>query len=260
MTDLFIEEATILRRLLGLTLAAPAPDIKERVKQVVGLPEAYFLLAMDHTGGVERFVTYHLGRIVQQLSRYTEQKQVVYTGQVRGRVLWSATYKARTTGDVNPHRFICREVERRYDTPENQLVKYVIEKLAEMLYAIPDLVRRGACYFPADGLVIPALTATRLRRMETALNQLRFHVRLREIPLPHEIDTVHLTAAANHRMEEYAELKRVYELYRNLCLQPDWNTFVQVGQQSLPLPGTLQGDGEKWVRVAAALLQARSSP
>ncbi len=257
MTDLFTEEATILRRLLGLTLATPASDIREQVAQVAGLPETYFLLGMDRAGGVERFVTYHLGRIVQQLSRYTEQKQVAYSGQVRGRVLWSATYKARTTGDVNPHRFICREVERRYDTPENQLVKYVIEKLAEMLYTIPEIVRSGACYFPDGGLVAPTVTATRLRRMETALNQLRYHVRLREIPLPHEIDAVHLTAAANHRMEEYAELKRVYELYRDLCLQPKWKIFVQVGQQSLPLPGTLQGEGEKWVGIAAAILQER---
>ena len=110
-----------------------------------------------------------------------------------------------------------------------------------MLYTIPEIVRSGACYFPDGGLVAPTVTATRLRRMETALNQLRYHVRLREIPLPHEIDAVHLTAAANHRMEEYAELKRVYELYRDLCLQPKWSVFVQVGQQSLPLPVTLQG-------------------
>lgn len=254
---LYTEEATILRRLLGLTLAAPAPDIQEQVTRVAGLPEAYFLLAMDRAGGVERFVTYHLGRIVQQLSRYTEQKQVAYTGQVRGRVLWSATYKARTTGDINPHRFICREVERRYDTPENQLVKYLIEKIAVILHNIPNLVRSGACYFPADGLVAPVLTATRLRRMETALNQLRFHVRLREIPLPHEIGVVHLTAAANHRMEEYAELVAVYRLYRSLCLEFDWGAFVSVGQHSLLLPGTLQGEGEHWVAIAAALLQAR---
>jgi hypothetical protein len=255
-TDLFSGEAAVLRQLLRLTLAPPSPQLRNEVERgaINGLASAYFLLAMDRTGGVERFVTYHLGRIVQQLSRYTEQKEVAYSGQVRGRVLWSSTFKTRTTGDVNPYRFICREVERRYDTLENQLVKYVIEALAKTLHDIPEIVRRGACYFPAGGLVAPTLTATRLRRMETALNHLRYHVRLREIPLPTKISSEHLTAAANNRMEEYSELVHVYQQYHALCLQPQWDSFVQVGRASLPLPGTGDGEGEKWVQVAAAIL------
>ncbi len=258
--DLFSGEASVLRQLLRLTLAPPSPQLQKDMEKEVaqgalsGLSPAYFLLAMDRTGGVERFVTYHLGRIVQQLSRYTEQKEVAYSGQVRGRVLWSSTLKARTSGDINPYRFVCREVLRRYDTPENQLVKYTIEAIYQTLHAIPEIVRTGACYFPAGDLLLPTLTATRLRRMETTMNSLRYHVRLRDITLPPRIEAEHLHAAANNRMEEYNELVRVYKLYHTLCLQPQWASFVQVGRASLPLPGAGDGEGEKWVQVAAAIL------
>ncbi len=259
-TELFAHEAVILRHLVSLLLVQPLPEVYRQVEQdlIPGLSPAYFLLAMDRSGGVERFVTYHLGRIVQQFNRYTEQKQVIYAGQARGRVLWSPTFKTRYTEAGNPYLFVCQETKRRYDTPENQLVKYVMDALLKALQAVPELVRSGACYFPAGGIMAPVLTATRLHRMETALNQLRYHVRLREVTLPTEITTEHLTAAANARMEEYAEVIRVYRLYYTLCEQPQWGAFLRVGHESLPLPGTIAGEGEKWLQVAAAILQTKN--
>ena len=257
-SDLLPGEVVLLRQLVRLTLLPPSPQISQDVLQgkIAGLSAAYFLLAMDQQGGMEQFVTYQLGRIVQQLSRTTEQKRVEYAGQVRGRILWSETIKARAGGDFNPQRFVCRELLRRYDTPENQLVKYMIERIYEALHAVPLLVRSGICYFPAGGVSLPTLTASRLRRMETAVNNLRYHVRVREIPLPTKIEAEHLDAAANTRMEEYNEVVRAYHQYRALLLQPEWSAFVRVGKTALLLPGTAADEGEPWIRVAAAILQS----
>ncbi|MCL4868092.1 MAG: hypothetical protein KJ063_03910 [Anaerolineae bacterium] len=256
--SLFAEEAAVLRQLLRLTLSADHVAVRQQVEQrkISGLSPAYFLLAMDKYGGTEHFVTYQLGRIVQQLSRYTEQREVEYSGQVRGRILWSATLKARHSGQPGPHRFICRQVNRRYDTLENQLVKYIIEAIYQALHTIPPIIREGVSYFPADGYLAPTYTALRLRRMETAINSLRYHVRLREITLPTAISGEHWHAAANARLEEYGEVVQVYQLYHSLCLQPQWEQFVQIGQRGLPLPGSLLGEGESWVQVAAAILHS----
>lgn len=256
-SDLLPGEVVLLRQLVRLTLVPPSPHITQDVLQgkIAGLSAAYFLLAMDQQGGMEQFVTYQLGRIVQQLSRTTEQKRVEYVGQVRGRILWPDTLKARAGGDFNPQRFVCRELLRRYDTPENQLVKYMIERIYEALHAVPLWVRSGICYFPAGGVGVPTLTAPRLRRMETALNHLRYHVRLREIPIPAKIGAEHLSAAANTRMEEYNEVIKAYRHYRDLLLQPEWSAFVRVGKSALLLPGTPVDEGERWMQVAAAILQ-----
>lgn len=255
--DLFPGEVVLLRQLVRLTLIPQLPQIEDDVQQgrIAGLSAAYFLLALDQQGGIEQFVTYQLGRIVQQLSRTTEQKRVEYTGQVRGRILWSETVKARTSGDFNAQRYVCREVLRRYDTPENQLVKFMIERIYEALHAVPALIRSGVCYFPAGGMVAPTLAAPRLRRMETALNSLRYHVRLREIPDPAKIDLEHLHAAANTRLEEYNEVVKAYRQYQALMLQPTWSALVGVGKTALLLPGTLTGESERWMEVAAAILQ-----
>lgn len=45
----------------------------------------------DHTG----HITQLLERLLYQLDHVTERRRVEYQGQVRGRVVWPATYKAR---------------------------------------------------------------------------------------------------------------------------------------------------------------------
>lgn len=121
-----------MRRFVGL-LMSPAPP--EPFKEV--LPSAmhkaaratYFLLDTSEQYDAETFITYTLGRLMRQLNHNTRQQPVVYQGRVRGRIMWPATFKAHYGQDYDPSRYVCREVRKQYDTPENQLLKYLIEQL-----------------------------------------------------------------------------------------------------------------------------------
>jgi hypothetical protein len=203
-------------------------------------------------------VSVTLRRLLQQLVRRTEQQPVTYHGQVRGRVNWSATMKERHTKGYDPSCYVCREVWRQYDTPENQLIKYLVVQIGECLKRVPATLRNGWCYYPAqaDLPTVRGPTALRLRDLEDALKTLRAPLSLRDVSLPPAIEESHLLRAETCRTEEYADAARLYRHYRDLVLLLSWERMVTVGRQVLPLPQRVGVDEEPWIRLGAAILHA----
>jgi len=248
---------SLIRRALDPWLVTPAPQEISGPEADFATVAAYFLLDLGPDGGVELFIRRTLVRLVQQLSHSTEQLEVQYRGQVRGRVLWPATYKARYGEDYDPTRFVCREVHHRYDTLENQLLKYVMDQIGECLKAVPEVIRQGTCYLPATERRLSLSTAVRLGQMESVLNNLWRHVRLQEVTLPQRITEAHLLRAETSRTEEYALVAQVYRRYREVVLFPSWGSLVEIGQRVLPLPVRPGGAGEPWIELGATVLRAR---
>ncbi len=249
-------ELEVHRRLLALAVEVPMPwETVVRLDLRFAARAAYFLLGV---GGpdVETFLTQTLERLLRQLTRVTEQQQVEYRGRVRGRILWSATFKARYLQDYAPSLYVCREVQREYDTPENQLLKYLVEGLGHCLEAVPATLRTGFSYFPAQQGAPPRSIGERLSRMETAFNSLRHNARLREVTLPNRIEESHLLRAETSRTEEYGEVVRLYRRYRAIVESPRWEGFAQAGRHLLLLPAQADPAGEPWLRIGAALLRA----
>ena len=210
-----------------------------------------------HLVSVDQFVNRNLRRILGQLSRRTELRQVQYRGQVRGRVLWPATYKARYSEEFDPTRFVCQEVQREYDTPENQLLKYVVTQIDACLKVVPEAIRSGQCYYVAtEG---SQATAPLLARTESALAILRRNVYLREISLPRRITGEHLRKARSARLEEYAGVADFYCRYRDTVLsharEPElaWEQLRVAGRHVMPLPNKDEA-GAFWYDLGAAIL------
>lgn len=217
-------------------------------------PLVYFLLDCSPADCVEDFTSITLGRLVQQLSRSTEQRQVEFHAQVRGRILWPATLKARVSGGVDPTRYVCSEVHHRYDTPENQLLKWLLLRLSEGLRSVPPVIRQGLCLLPDREAVS---TASRLGKMEVALVNARRSLRLNEVSLPLDITETHLRRAESAAFIDYAQVARLYRKYRAVVLNPDWQAIRAAGRRSLPLPAYLGPEGEPWMQLAASVLYAR---
>lgn len=248
----YAAEPDVLRRLLGLTLAhASGPET---------LPEsallAYHLLAVEERGAVEPFLVRSLGRLLRNLDHDTQQKPVACRSRLRGRISWPATYQARYGQDFDPGRFVCREVRRQYDTPENQLVKFLVERLAALLEAFPEPLRTGAGYLPDSGGTRPEALATahRLSRMEAAVALLRRSIYFREVSEPREITLLHLTRAESSRIAEYVEAARVYRRHRVVLSAPPWEEVTRASRRILLLPGRADAAGEPWLQLASTLL------
>ncbi len=261
MSDIatFPSEGVVLRRVLELMMTPPLVAERERLFTSAMRAEAtmaYFLLDTRPRNNVETFITYTLGRLLRQLNRYTEQHQVEYQGQVRGRIVWTATFKSRYTQSNDPTRYVCREVRHQYDTPQNQLLKYMVERLDNCLKTIPKALRMGGCYSPGSGGRGTSNSAIRLERMEVALNNFQRHARLREVTLPLYIEELHLARTETARTEEYAELARIYRRYQEFIESPTWEQLMTVGKRVLLLPGNPEADGERWIQLAVNILRS----
>jgi hypothetical protein len=243
-------EAACTGYILELVAPLPTPSTPLAPPPLAGA-ENQHILELSRLQGVDPFIHHSLGRLLLQLSHSTVQKQETLHGQVRGRIQWNATYKARYSQEYNPTLYVCAQVQHLYDTPENQLVKYLLEHSEQAIKAIPDALRAGMCYLPAKGLAVYEDIAKRLEMLETALHRLKRSARLRGISAPLEISERHLLRAETSRVEEYAVAAELYRRYRSLVLQASWESLAKVARHALPLPGVLTPATRPWVHLAA---------
>ena len=257
------DEPAVLRRLLQVLMSPPpATPAWERLAPSArfGLRASYFLLDVDAGGDAETFLTYLLDRLLRRLDRRTEDRAVEARDRLRGPIVWPATLAARSCRDYDPTRFICRERRNEFDTPENQLLKFVLERVAECAQAVPAALRWGVCYVPTRGGAGPLPTAERLRRMEAALAGLRHHARLAAVTLPPRLDEVHLLRAETSRTEEYGAVAHVYRRYRAVVEATSWAAgVVASGKRVLPLPGQVTPDSDVWIEIGVAVLRAQGA-
>jgi hypothetical protein len=256
-TALFDQEAEILRYVLRLALGRQEGSAWYDLEGTGALFVAsatFFLLDVHSEWDVERFSVHTLRGLLQGLSRRTEQLQVEYQGRVRGRIAWPATYKARYGQDFDPSRYVCREVRHQYDTPENQLLKYLAERIDGCLKAVPAVLRSGVCYFSLSEVDRPRMTAVRLGDIEAAISQFRRNVYMREVTLPQEITDIHLVRARTAKMDEYRTVAEFYDRYQKVVATPSYKRITEIGKRMIPLPSRTGIDADRWLKLGADIL------
>lgn len=243
---------------MGLLVATPPAGPWESffpADEHLGARAAYFLLHRDQEqeNDAETFVTHTLERILQQLAIRSDRELIEYQGRVRGQIVWPATLKSRYTGDYDPTRYVCREVRRRFDTPENQLLRYTVESIWRALERVPYHLRSGRCYHSAQRRFEPATIGEQLKAMELVLPRLRKHAKLRGVTLVEAITPEHLLRAQCSKLEEYGLVADLYERLYETTISSSWEGVAKLGRQSLPMPDRLAAETEPWIRLAAAV-------
>jgi hypothetical protein len=262
MTD----DAAVMRRFIGLAMASPGPPAWDQLDPALvrSIRSTYFLLDTHAAGGIdaETVATRVLDRLMLQLRRTTERQQVSRRGQIAGRIVWPATLKARYGEEHDPTRYVSQRVRSDFDTTENQLVRYLIERLMACVRAVPAVIRAGASFYPAQALDAEAeprarmSTAARLGRIEAALTMVRRDPRVRSVTLVHEVDGRHFANAEMADLQEYRAVAAMVRQYQAVVLETAWAAHVAaIGRRMLLLPGTVGADGEPWLRLGAGLLR-----
>jgi hypothetical protein len=260
----FPTENEVMRRFVGLLMG---PAAIEPFREVLPLSlhkaarATYFLLDTSEEYDAETFISYTLSRLIRQLNHNTKQHPVVYQGRVRGRIMWPATFKAHYGQDYDPSRYVCREVRRQYDTPENQLLKYLIEQFDLCLKLVPEVLRTGACCYQAGGEFrqFSQSTASRLEKMEIAISNFRRHAVFKEVYSVPSVSESHLLQAETSRIEEYMKVSRFFRRYQSVVTSRTWRPSVEIGRQVLPLPGRLGDEGELWLRFCTSVFRTNAS-
>ena len=257
---LFPDEAAVLRRLFTLVRTTRSQDAWSLLAgshAPAALAATFLLLDVEEEHDVERFMRHSMARLLQHLNRRTERQHVEYRGQVRGRISWSQTYRARYAGDYAPALFVCRETHYRFDTPENQLLKALVGRIGSLLALLPASLRVGACYGP-DGARPMHM---RLAGIQGALQRFGRNIYLRQVAVPSRITLKHVRGAQTAELAEYrhAELllrhvDAVLETARADELQP---YARHVAGSALPLPNA-EPAGEPWLHFAADVVRSEA--
>lgn len=262
-----IMESTVLESFIRSSLAPPDLRAAFGERPSYAQRAVYFLLDLafppgvaapepSQLRGVEPFVQHSLTRLLHQLNRRSERMQETYHGQVHGQVLWEATYKARYSEEFNPSIYVCARMRHCYDTPENQLLKYLIERIEDCLKAVPPEIEHGWCFLPRTGERLTERISARLENLYTLLGQLRRSARLREINAPLEVNERMLQLARQARSPEYGLAAGLYDQYQAAVLQPGWERLAEIARRVRILPGgELTPASQAWIELAAALAQ-----
>lgn len=251
-----LPHATVLSAFIGYLMSpspAPLEKLFPAVHQRSSVRSIYFLLDNQSPDNLYQFMSYTLPRILEQLHHTTVRINVDYQGRVRGRVVWPATYKARFSQDYNPNLYSCRQVQPFFDTLENQLLKYVIEKIHRCLQSVPDAIRSGFMAGLDKNALLPI--ATQLQVLETQIHEILRNIYLRQITSIAQVTPLHFQRAENSRLEEYAEIVNLYRGYYHLIEKSDWHPFHTEGKRFLLLPDQVTPETEVWIQAAATLVR-----
>jgi hypothetical protein len=190
---------------------------------------------------------------LRQLNRATEAQRREYQGHVRGRIDWSATYKARLRADNDPTLLVCREVRRQYATLENQLLKHVLQTIADSIRDVPQYLRLGALWLasaPAESVPIHHRLSALQDRLQTYLA----HIHLRDIEMPTAITRQHVQKASASKTLGYTRLARLYGSYTRITTEARVDDWIAALRTSLILPASPEGPGAAIIRAAAWVL------
>jgi hypothetical protein len=229
-------------------------DLQQRLTQDEdlrrGLCAAYFLADTRPEFDVAQFVTSEVPLLLRCLSRATQPQRIEQADRIRGRIDWPATYKARTQAEYNPGLYVYREIKRRYDTPENQLLKYLLVNIAHMIGDVPDCLMTAE-QWSSQNNGAPYWLATRLQPLRDRIPLLLSHIRVREISLPTTITSRHLIRARTSKSEFYGAIAQLYVHYEQIVLRYRWNYLRQLFRHTLLLPIADDEQANTYLRLAA---------
>jgi hypothetical protein len=208
------------------------------------------LLADAHADyDILTFVSETLPLLLRQLRRTTRRERVTYHGAVRGRIDWPATSKARLQNEVNPALYVCRPPQRQDDTPENQLVKFLLERLSELGHDMAQELQQAELWTAVS------LTASpfhqRLTHIAFYLRQTLNHARLRAVTTPTAISPLHLNKARASKIELYGHVARLYGQYERVIAGGLWPDVYPILRRSLVLPAPASPLGDACLQLAA---------
>lgn len=192
----------------------------------------------DPPTGVSRFCLQTAPRLLPQLNRKTELQRVGGNAGITGRIDWSSTLKARLSEDASEAVFVLRENNRVFDRPENQLVKFLIDRIQRCLDNIPAAVWAwhawGWRLNSADRA--PFGVEEQLATLAHRARVLAAHISLRGVTLPETAADQQVAAARTARNPLYSQVVETYLLYRGVVETPNWNCWRTIVEATLPLP------------------------
>jgi hypothetical protein len=170
---------------------------------VLALARVHFLLTPE----VQKLLD-GLPFLLRQLATTTAREEEQSAERVRGAILWGTTIVARTAAGV-PHLYVTAPARRAYQTPENELLVFVLDAIAQL--------GRQTSWHGNDGEGIGRLVS---ERTAVAQRWLQSRMLLEVERRPPTARSMARVRAGRHR-RRYEHAISVWERYRSLIARLD---------------------------------------
>jgi hypothetical protein len=145
---------------------------------------------------VSAFVKNDLQELLRSITRDTILRRFTVHGAVRGKIDWPATLRIRAGGSADPSTFVVRRAHRSADRPENQLLKFLLDTVLQML---ADVERLGGT------------TTSQFAEMRELVRIALKHPFLRYVTLPKHPTVLMRQRATRHRNVHYSTVVELAE-------------------------------------------------
>jgi hypothetical protein len=248
-----VELVATLTQLVALAhrerLAMPweQPDADAFMEQ---LAATFFILDRQDDGAdVAVFIGDQLELLAAQLRRTTRVRTQELQGRVRGMIDWPAT-AVRRLGRDDATIFVCRDTEFYYDTPENQLLFFLLEQIERSVTLIPAHVQAGITFGPAEQI---SRTAPQLARVVDGVRRFRRATAAVRVPLPRAIGHEQLARAERSPLAGYRVARHVLLRWEQIAARPSWPALLEASRRVLPVPLSTNPH-DPWLQFAAGVL------
>lgn len=173
-----------------------------------------------------------LPKLMRNLSHSTQKEIVECRGVIRGRIDWNLTYKQRYSQGFNdPSLFMCKPASKMYDLPENQLLKFILEKIIILTDDIS--VNLSEETFPPETI---EKWRDILFKNYFEIKKSSKNVYFQYISTPKYIKPKTVQRAIKHRNRLYESVANCYELYDKLFIKDDFETLINLVQEQILEP------------------------
>ncbi|MCA9935405.1 MAG: hypothetical protein KC415_15825 [Anaerolineales bacterium] len=248
-----------LRYLLrGTAVSDPQTCLDENDDLRRSLGMAYFLADSHDKQDVLTFVSDTLPLLLRQLQRTTRRERIAFQGQIRGRVDWPATTKARLQNEVNPALYVCRPPLRQDNTPENQLLKFLLEAIDRLIRDLSLDMQNAELWTAVSDTHFPF--SQRLAQITFHVRQALGHARLRPVETPEMVTARHLVKARASKTELYGLVAQLYDQYKVVVVDGRWLDLLPIFGRTILLPDPAVPLGDTCIQLAArGFVQARQA-
>jgi len=197
-------------------------------ENILILKKLHFIISKE----VEDFVKI-LPYLVRNLSHSTNKEEIETHGNIIGQIDWNQTLKQRMkTGLKDKSLFVCNTNKKLYDLPENQLLKYLLNKINKFIKDINisfnENIKENITNYQDYISNIHIITSKTIK-----------NVHLKEVELPRYITTKTINKTIKSHNNLYESVVKVYDLYEKLFILNDESELLNLLNKQVLTPNNM---------------------
>lgn len=169
--------------------------------------------------------------LMRNLSHSTRKETEEFKGQIKGRVDWNQTLKSRyAEGFDDKSLFICQPPSKYYDLEENQLLKFLLNKIISLKINFVDFITLSAFDIEKiDSIDWQEKVSNIYQMAKKTLKKVYFN----DITTIKTVKSKHLRKTYKNRNQLYHRVAKAYILYEDLFIAEDENVLRDLVENRL---------------------------